>query len=520
MIDVLRRRPMVAARGWLGGSSLTTWLRRPAARAAAIWVAVYCAVWSSGQGFSTNFLKYGWQIVPWPTLRSHPISSVWYLHIQPPVWNLVLGSLGRWSPATTAVTLQLLSVGLGAVLAGTLASLLVRIDVSRRAAVVIALIATVNPPVLRLAFDAQYELFVAVLLAVLLWAIAAPPSTNAAHRLMVISVAATTVVLTRSLYQLPWLLLLLVPIAHAARRRVSLRVLAAFFALPLLTIGGWTIKNEVLFGEATLTTWSGMNQLKSISPAFSSAELERLAAEGRISAIAVVGPFQPYANYAGVVSPCTPAHRDPSVALPQSSEPSRGLDGRDFYTPNFNHECYIPIYNIAGDDATYLSTHYPGRWIHARLWSARVWFSSGTINERSDSVLLRGLDDMYDVARVDLPAPSVSTRGWQADAFLVTLGEDDVSWVIVGFTVIILAAGCRHLIRRVRRRVGGGRANVVIVAAFILAWTFAVGVAGELGEQARFRTMTDPFVVALGLVLARSVFLFVRDRWVSRTRAG
>ena len=516
MIDVLRRRPLVAVRGLLGRSSAPTWLARPAARGAAFWIAIYVAVWSTGQGFSTNFLKYGWQIVPWPTLRSHPFSSVWYLHIQPPLWNFILGSLGRWSPAPIAVTLQAASVGLGAVLAGTLASLLVRIDVSQRAAVVVALIATVNPPVLRLAFDAQYELFVSVLLAVLLWAVAAPATTKPAHRLMIISVAATMVVLTRSLYQLPWLLLLLVPIAHAARRRVSLRVLGAFFAVPLLTIGAWTVKNEVLFGEATLTTWSGMNQLKSVSPTFSIAELHRLATEGKISEVAVVGPFQPYGNYAGAVSPCSPAHDDPAVALPQSTEPARGLDGRDFYTPNFNDECYIPIYNIAGDDATYLSTHYPGRWFHARLWSARVWFSSGTINERSDSVVLRVLDSVYDVARIDLPAPSVSTRGWQADAFLVTLGDDDVSWGIVALSVLILAAGCRHLIRRARRRGGGGRPNVMIVAAFILAWTFAIGVAGELGEQARFRTMTDPFVVALGTVLARSACLFMRDRWVNR----
>ena len=476
----------------------------------------------TGQGFSTNFLKYGWQIVPWPTLRSHPLSSVWYLHIQPPVWNLILGCLGRWSPMPIALTLQLLSVALGAILAGTIAALLTRIDIASRPAIVTALLATINPPVLRLAFDAQYELFVAVLVVVLLWAVAAPPTTTPAHRFMTISAVATTIVMTRSIYQLPWLLLLLVPIANVARKQVSARAIAMIFLVPLVTIGGWTLKNEILFGEATLTTWSGMNQLKSVSPTFTTVELERLANRGNVSEVAVIGPFQPYANYVGAVAPCTPTHDDPAVSAERSSEASIGLDGRDFFNPNFNDECYIPIYNIAGNDAMYLALHYPGRWVQARLWSSRVWFSSGSANERSASVLLRALDDLFGVARVDLPAPAVSTHGWQTDAFLVALGNDDVSWLVVGLTVLLLAAGARHLFRRLRRRGGGRRANVMIVASFILAWTFVIGVAGELGEQARFRTMTDPFVVSLGIVVAWSALQPLRRRvpaWAALRRA-
>ena len=512
MNDV-RRNPLEAARRWRSGGSVPRrWLRGAAATAAASWVVVYCVVWSTGQGFSTNFLQYGWQIVPWPTLRSDPFSSVWYLHIQPPVWNLILGCLGRWSPLPIALTLQLVSVGLGALLTGTLAGLLTRIDVPRRWAIIVAVVATVNPPVMRLAFDAQYELFVAVLIVVLLWAVAAPPTTTPACRFLIISAVATTIVMTRSLYQLPWLLLLLVPLANAARKQVSVRVLAAMFVMPLLTIGGWTLKNEILFGEATLTTWSGMNRLKSVAPTFTTAELQRLVANGAISEVAVVGPFQPFAAYAGAVPPCTPVHRDPAVSAQESSESSIGLDGGEYFTSNFNNECYIPIYNIAGSDATYLTTHYPGRWFQGRLWSARVWFSSGSTNERSASVVLRALDDLYAVARVDLPAPVVSTHGWQADAFIITLGDDDVSWIIVGCTVVVLAGGARQLVRRLRRHGGGRRANVIIVAAFVLAWTFAVGVAGELGEQARFRTMTDPFVVALGIVLAPSILQSLRRR--------
>jgi hypothetical protein len=470
---------------------------------AAIWSAVYGLIWATGQGFSTNFLMYGWQIVPYPTLSSHPLSSIWYLHIQPPLWNLLLGSVGRWSPLSTALSLQLLSLVLGALLAGFLGSLLVRVGVAHRCAVVLALFATLNPPVLRLAFDAQYELAVALGIVVVLWGVAAPMSTRPAHRFVVVSIVATSIVMTRSLYHPVWLALLLGPMVVAARRQVTRRALSAIVMIPVITVGGWMLKNEILFGQASLSTWTGMNLQKSVSTMFTDDELQQIADAGHISLVTVVGPFQPYANYASAVPPCSPIHLDPAVSLQQSTEPSVGIGGANFFTPNYNYECFIPLYDIAGDDAIYLSTHYPGRWLAGRAWSIRAWFSSGTMNERSSSIVLRALDNVYGAARLDLPAPVVSTDGWgSARAFLAPLGEDDVSWLLVGCSAIVLIGGASSLRSRVQRRPLDALAKVTVVAAFTLMWTLSVGVVGELGEQARFRTMTDPFVTALGIVVA------------------
>src|SRR5687768_7475998 len=65
--------------------------------AAGAWVVVYLLVWATGQRFSTAYLDYGWQLVPWDTLSTRPLQSVWFLHIQPPLWNLSLGGLARVS---------------------------------------------------------------------------------------------------------------------------------------------------------------------------------------------------------------------------------------------------------------------------------------------------------------------------------------------------------------------------------------------------------------------------------------
>jgi len=91
-----------------------TWWRRPALLAAAGWWAIYLAVWGSGQRFDDAYLGYGWQLVPWDILSDNPLRSVWFLHIQPPLWNLTLGSAGWLSPFTDAITLQFLQAVIGA----------------------------------------------------------------------------------------------------------------------------------------------------------------------------------------------------------------------------------------------------------------------------------------------------------------------------------------------------------------------------------------------------------------------
>lgn len=104
---------MRSGEAWRG--SLTR-AKRPAVAAAARWALAYVIVWTSGQRFSTAYLDYGWQMLPYDTLRADPLGSVWYLHIQPPLWNLTIGCIGRWSPfpaALVVLTAVVIAVGLG-----------------------------------------------------------------------------------------------------------------------------------------------------------------------------------------------------------------------------------------------------------------------------------------------------------------------------------------------------------------------------------------------------------------------
>ena len=490
-------------RGGLLDSRVLHWVGRPSGIASIIWGFVYALVWATGQSFSTDYLRTGWQIVPFETLRDDPFGSVWYLHIQPPLWNLTLGVVGRWSPLPTAVSLQMLSMFLGVVLAGTLASLLARIGLQPRASVTVAAVATLNPTVLKLAFDPQYELVTGVALVLLLWVVSAPQSTKTVSTLVQVSVIGTGIVMTRSLFHPLWLVALLGPFSYAARGAVPGRKIAAAVLIPAIVIGGWTLKNEVLFGQPTLSSWTGMNLLRSVSPTFAHDDLERLAASDDISRIAVVGPFQSYDAYVGATSACKPEHDHPAVSQAIRSTPVRSVfDGSESFIANFNYECYLPIYKAAGEDARTLAVEYPGHWLSGRLWSTRAWFGARIDFATSPSPLMRTIDRVYAVARLDVPLPQISMAGWDGANALKPIARAPVSLVVLVCTLLVWGTGLQEVNRRLRHRSDGfPRGLVFVVASFVSGWAFVLGVVGELGEQARFRSMTDPFVVALGLAV-------------------
>lgn len=491
--------------------------RRAGWLAAGGWLVVYVVVWATGQRFDASYLDYGWQIVPWDTLSSRPLQSVWYLHIQPPLWNLTLGGAAKVSPFPDAFTLQVVLAAFGAAGAAAAAVIARRGRLGTAAAVAVALVATANPDVLRNAFEPRYETVTSTLLLAVVVALArfaAQPTWRRGP--LWVAAGGTAVVLTRSLYHPLWLALLLVAAFVLARRHLDRRQVLAAVALPLLLIGGWMAKNQALYGRATLSSWFGMNLQRAVIPPLDRDELVRMYEEGDVSEIAMIGPFGAYELYAEAMPPCVPEHRDPSVDTATRTT--------DDYSPNFNYECYLPVFDQAGDDAWAVIREHPGTFLEGRLWSARtIWaVDSGPTTAHSASWLMRTLDDVYSVVRVDYRG-EINERGFGSPIFgnIAAPADFAVSQILLYAGVGI--AGLWQLVR-FRRRADDAWAAVLVTTAYIAAFTFIVGITGELGEQARFRTMTDPLVWTVGITgLIRAWHHWqprLANRRADRARAG
>lgn len=482
----------------IGSNTILDRLRASAAApAVACWLAVYGILVASGQRFDATYLNYGWQLVPWDVLSKQPWSSVWYLHIQPPLWNLTLGVAAWSSPLGDSVTLQIVMASFGVIAVAAATILASRIGLSRRAAVIVALLVTLNPEFLKGVFEPTYELPVAAALLVLVSVLAglgsAPESSSIRRRLFAVAAIATTVSMTRSLYHPAWAVTIVIIALWFVRHRITPKTVAAVLAVPVIVMGSWMVKNDVLFGQPNLSSWFGMNLQRAVIPVLDRDDLVQMRNRGEVSEIAMIGPFGKYDLYKDAVAPCAPKRTHRAL-----SEPSRTTDE---WSPNFNYECYLPIFGQAGKDAWAVIRAHPRVWVEGRLWSLRSMDSVSVAPSTSRSLVMRTLDTAYSWMRLDFGGV-LSTKGWGTPIYGQLTAPVDFALVLVPLYLLAIAAGFVPLVRRVRGRPVPAMSLALVGTSFTVVFTIIVGAVAELGEQSRFRTMTDPVatVVVIGIL--------------------
>lgn len=465
--------------------------------AALVWFVVYVSLVVTGVGFDNGYLNYGWQLVPWDVLTTDPLRSVWYLHVQPPGWNLFLGLPSWISPWSDRITIQALMFVVGLCVVVLAALLAERIGAGRRTAIAVAVVATLHPEVLKGAFEPNYELGVAaLLLGACLAVVRLERSARFDRGFVILSIVLTVLIMTRSLYHPVLIPLFLVPLGVWGRRHLTRRGLVVAILIPLVVVGGWMTKNQVLFGQSSLSSWFGMNLQRAVVPVLDLDELEKMYAAGEVSDIAMIGPFGRYSLYEPYVEPCTPSRTHRSL-----SEPMRTTDP---VSPNFNYECFLPVFEQAGQDAWAVIRQHPGAWLEGRLWSLRTTAAVADRPGNSPSVVMRLLDDVYSIARLDYRG-ILSTEGWGTPIYGRLEAPTDFGLVLIPLYGSVVAAGAAFAVRGWRRRSMSAREWVVVGAATFAIFTVVVGAVAELGEQSRFRTAVDPLVTVIGLVLLAGV---------------
>lgn len=481
---------------------VTAWIRTHAGVAAAGgWGLVWCLLMATGQPYRLRVLHAGWSVVPYDALVDDPFGAVWNMHIQPPLWNLQAGLVGALRPLSSAVSHGLISLTTGCLLASAVCATLVHLGASRPVAWALTALATLNTQVLQLAFEPKYDLAVAALLAGLVWSVARiDPSRRTWRALLIPVVIGTVLVMTRTLYHPAWLLAVLLVIGWQWRELLDRRRVLALVAVPLMVVGGWVVKNQVMFDQPALSSWTGMNLLRSTAPAVGPERIAELRDEGELSDVAVIGFFRMYDEYAEWNSTCSVDGDAHPVLVEEVRDISDQLrTGGVFDSPttaNFNHRCYLAVYDQAGDDAYALMVNEPGAWATGRLWGLNNWYQTPGIGLVDASPLWRPMEQVTRVVLLAVGHPGLPDD-WDDDPIWVH--RSAISITIIAATVALLTATIRALLdRRGSDTRARRRTTTLSVATVIVVWTSVVGVVAELGEQERFRAVTDPIVIALG----------------------
>lgn len=511
--------------------------RRERIRAATIasigWMAITITMQRAAAVVRRHDLAVNWQIDTIPNLIADPFASTWYRHVQPPLYNLFVGVVLRWSPFPGIGTLWVLWL---IALAGCfllLADLLVELRVPGIAAGLISVVALSNPNLLTTMPIASYEVPVALMLLAALRIAVAQLRSPTAGKLLATAGLLTAIALTRSLFHPVWALGVLAVLI--VLRPPSKRVMVAALALPVVGVGGWMLKNQILFGEATTSSWIGFNMTRGVTAAMTPDQVDRGIESGDVSTLAHQYPWGRLDQYERWTGGCEPSRRHPSLYE---------VHDESGWGANFNHECFLPVYGRARADAVALMRREPGRYLLTR-WDPLRWsFATASLGatgagvgfdgvpvrqptwmDRTSDLWLVPVDIVSDQSDWNLPLLGIPELPGRVSltlalAFVVTVGRGVPAGVRLGRVVLV------------RRRHGRERSETVLPAPeagispelasqvlepealdgastswealwLILAATAAMVVLGgsilEFGENGRFRTVLDPLMIAVPL---------------------
>ncbi len=433
-----------------------------------------------GFRFDVGWVNVAIQNIDPQLMRTHLAQSLWNLHGQPPLWNLLVGLSLKVFPQHWPQFWHLVFFGIG--LAGTLAffALMLELGLPRRSAVLIAAVFSVSPAVLVYENAFFYDYPTIVLLTVTALAVARFVAKPTLGRGTVVFGVAAALILIRTIFQLPWLLALgaLLLLACKGHRRTVL----VSCALPLALVLGVIAKNWLMFGVPSTTSWTGIMLARAAVVSLPLSERRQLVSEGKLHSVSLVKPLSPLPAYEAVgIKPA------PLTGIPLLDEPS----GPSF-PRNLENRTFITISRLYLQDDIWIIEHRTGAYLRSVGRGFADFFAPPTISAGSGG----------DVGKIE------GYDRWFSRIVYGRLGPGkDGLFLIAGYVFAVLT-GAWIVIRRLRPGADAPTATVAFALLSIL-YLGVVGNFAEVGENYRFRLALDPLALAL---IALGVQLLWRRR--------
>jgi hypothetical protein len=206
---------------------------------------------------------YCWQMLPSEVLQHHLLQGIWFLHAQPPLYNLLGGIAYKLFYPHHCAALQWLNIGLGSLASAMIYTICKAVFKNRIMSFCTALFLAFNPAVFLYEANALYDFMCLFLIILSGYCLIRYCQKRTAGALIGFCAGVNALILTRSLYNIILLvpLALLLCIITGRRAKKSLVVFSLFGMLSV----GWYAKNAVMFGFFGSSSWLGMNLFNQVS---------------------------------------------------------------------------------------------------------------------------------------------------------------------------------------------------------------------------------------------------------------
>jgi len=442
---------------------------------AAVFIGSRWYYWNLGVRFDDSTLITFWQFLDLSTLQTDLLESLFYLHAQPPLFNLLLGITVKIAPVDYSVLLHGFYLVGGFVLYLLLFQIL-RHRFSRPGAFFLATLLVVGPEAVAYENWLFYTWPVAILLVAAAHALLRYEVSRQFRYAAIFLGAVTCVCLTRSVFHLVYFGvagMLLLSIKAPRRAQVAKALVIA-----LTVIGLLYLKNLAVFGFFGSSSWYGMNLWKTASRIMPEKEIAALVQDEKIPAIALIRPFSALADYP------SPYHRVPAgfknVAVLARPEKANG-------ERNLNHIAYVDIsrdyfrassYVIRRQASGYLQTVAKAISIYCRPFWDYGFFLQNRQSLRDVIVLYYLLQPPHFI---------------------------ELSLVVVFLGVLLNG-----------RRGTAAAGRVSCFYQFLVLTIFYVFIVGnllEFNENNRFRVMTDPLLFLAVLFAVSDIWAALKERY-------
>jgi len=468
-----------------------------------------------GMNFNMNYLVTAWQNVDVWLLKNDLLRSIWYLHSQPPIFNLFTGVILKLFPVNFSIFFQLFFHFLGLVLSLCLYYIIKNTSSNRLLSFLISLLFILGPSVILFESFFFYDFFVLVVLVVITFFFQKFTQTNKFYYLWAFFLSAAFLVLTRRIFHLVWFLIMGLILLYFYRTDWK-RILLAFF-IPLLFIVFWYGKNFYYFGNFDASSWSGMGFFKTINFTLTNEEREDLFNKGIVSSNIFYG--DPYIIPINTTTVSAATFSNKIFSVPVVGEYNK-KDGRI----NYNYYGYINLSREVMDDFISILKNRPLVYIKAIIATGIIYFApasnyfapsgGGDGSVDPNYALIRRWDVFYNKIIYGQPLSWGGERLQNYISDILNIRKTQ-AWRLLSpgiFIVVVYLVsfiyGLKVIFQKNAIFVYGRDVYITIIFLVLnIFYVSAVGILAEAGENQRHRFMIEALVWVLFALFIQDTFL-------------
>ena len=457
----------------------------------------------AGIRFDTHILASNFQFIDLQLLRTRLFESLFYFHMQPPLMNLLVGTAIKAFPDHYGAALHAVYLAAGLSSAIFLYIVMRRLGVSQAISSSLTILFAISPASILYENYPMYEYLIMCLLlasSVVLYKLILQPNFWLAFVFFSLLAALAWI---RNLYHLFYILGIAAALAFFLTKQRNMILAAAAF--PFATVLALFLKNLLVFGLFSSSSWLGQNLLTVTIHQLTDSEKTSLIEQKKLAEIARVETGAPVADY----RPFFPDVKPTGIPVLDQEVKSSGA-------VNTNNMLYLKADLAYRKAALQVLRHYPVAYVRSLVIAWFAYFRPPTdfFQFEDSRVPIRRFDRMFNLVVFGQlrEANNKELRVLRSQGRSISLALYTGIFLIAGFPFLFFW-GLIYLIQGIRRRTLP-RPQIGLLIFIILNIAYIVITTNFLSsfENNRYAVPSDPLYVALLGLCLQQTWMFLQRR--------